>query len=252
MPHAARKVSASGYYHVVPKGSRNQIVFEDDSDRSCYVQLLADAKKLYNIKLHAYCLMSNHIHLAVEDPEHSLSAFLKYVNERYAMYFCDKTDNTGGVFVKHTWSEPIETDAYLLCALRYIHANPTAAGICPASTYEWSSAKDYLGRRSGITDTTTLLNMLGGIHGFIEWSKAAKGTALPFPTSSLRFHLSDDEALRIARAILGEDKRLTATLCAEEQREVIQLLHQRLFSSTQIARIVGISPKRVRTQLGLV
>lgn len=126
VPHAARKRSASGFYHVVPKGMSGQIIFESDSDRSLYIKLLTEAKALHDVAIHAYCLMSNHVHLAVEDPKEHLSDFMKYVHERYGTYFAGKTGRTGGIFRTPFWSEPIETDTYLLCAVRYVHAHPVS------------------------------------------------------------------------------------------------------------------------------
>ena len=240
MPKAARVKSASGYYHVVPKGIADQLIFEDDLDRSMYLELLRKAKTEVGIKLHAYCLMSNHVHLVVEDEHDMLSEFMKYVTERYAMYYAKQIGRTGGVFRKPFWSEPIESDEHLLSAVRYVHANPAAAGICPASAYEWSSAKDYLGRETEITDTETVLDMLGGRDGFIEFSKPSHTTATPFPGSSLTNHLSDDEALAIAKAVLG-DTGINLSACDRGvQSAGIVELFQRGFSVPQIARITGV------------
>lgn len=240
MPKAARQRSESGYYHVVPKGIADQLIFENDDDRSMYLELLRKAKAETDVKIHAYCLMSNHVHLVVEDERGKLSEFMKYVTERYAMYYAQQIGRTGGIFRKPFWSEPIESDEYLLCAVRYVHANPSAAGICAASRYEWSSAKDYLGRQTEITDTEMVLEMLGGRAGFIEFSKPSNATALPFPKSGLAHHLSDDEALVIAKAILG-DTGINLAACDKASRDAgIALLSERGFSVPQISRITGV------------
>ena len=241
MPHIARQKGESGYYHVVPKGIADQLIFENDDDRSMYLELLRKAKAETGVKLHAYCLMSNHVHLVVEDPGGKLSEFMKYVTERYAMYYAKQIGRTGGVFRKPFWSEPIESDEYLLCAVRYVHANPAAAGICAASHYEWSSAKDYLGRSTEITDTSMVLEMLGGREGFIEFSKPSNATASPFPGSRLSGHLSDDEALVIAKAILG-DMGINLAACDKAARAAgITLLAEKGFSIAQISRITGVA-----------
>ena len=246
MPHIARQVSASGYYHVVPKGIADQLIFEDDMDRSLYLELLRKAKAETGIKVHAYCLMSNHVHLVVEDEHGKLSEAMKYLTERYAMHFAGQTGRTGGVFRKPFWSEPIESDEHLLCAVRYVHANPAAAGICAASAYEWSSAKDYLGRESEITNPDMVLGMLGGQEGFVEFSQLANATALPFPGSMLSNHLSDDEALAIAKGILGPGGVNLAACDKEARHAGIRLLSERGFSIPQIARITGVSKATCR------
>ncbi|MDO5106864.1 MAG: transposase [Coriobacteriaceae bacterium] len=241
MPHIARTKSESGYYHVVPKGIADQLIFEDDLDRSMYLELLRKAKAEAGVKLHAFCLMSNHVHLVVEDEHDKLSEFMKYVTERYAMYYAQQIGRTGGIFRKPFWSEPIESDEYLLCAVRYVHANPAAASICPASAYEWSSAKDYLGRSTEVTDTGMVLDMLGGRDGFVEFSKPSHTTATPFPGSSLTNHLSDDEALAIAKAVLGADG-INLAACDKSVRIAgITVLAERGFSIAQISRITGVA-----------
>ena len=240
MPKTRRVISGSGYYHVVPKGIANQLIFENDLDRSLYLELLRKAKAETGVKIHAYCLMSNHVHLVVEDQDGKLSEFMKFVTERYAMHYAQQIGRTGGIFRKPFWSEPIESDEHLLCAVRYVHANPAAAGICAASQYEWSSAKDYLGRSTEITDTEMVLDMLDGRDGFIEFSKANNATALPFPGSGLAHHLSDEEALAIAKNILGADGVNLAACDAETRAASIALLAERGFSITQISRLTGI------------
>ena len=245
MPHAARKKSASGYYHVVPKGIHDQIIFENDTDRRIYLELMRQAKKETGLRIHAYALMSNHVHFVLEDEHDMLSAFMKMIDERYGKHVAEETGRKGGILVRPFWSEPIETENYLLCAVRYVHANPAVAGICPASAYEWSSAKDYLGR-SGITDTSMVLDMCGGVQGFIRFSQPENGTLLPFPGSRLKNHMGDEEALVVAKQILGQNPQGLLALDKEKRNEGIRLMLQRGFSQNCIARLTGIGRKVIR------
>lgn len=248
MPHTAREISGSGYYHVVPKGIADQLIFENSANRKLYLELLEKVKHEYALRLHAYVLMSNHVHLLLEDPKCNLSDAMKYLHERYAMYYAELIGRTGGIFRKPYWSEPVTTDNHLLCALRYIHANPVAAGLCRASAYDWSSAKDYLGR-DGITDTQMVLSMLGGRNGFIEWSKAKNGTAIPFIGSKLKGHMTDDEALIVAREILGNGDTSLCGVHGEKRHNAILLLHERGFTNNQIARITGLGRNTISRAL---
>ena len=240
MPHRARVLSESGFYHVVPKGIADQTIFLSDEDRYAYLTHLAQAKRDYGLLIHAYCLMSNHVHLAVQDPKRNLSEALKYVHENYARHYAHKIGRTGGVFRKPYWSEPIEDGKRLACAVRYIHNNPFAAGICSASEYEWSSVKDYLGLRKGdLTYTSTILDMAGGVKGFVEFSRASSATAVPFEGSRLRAHLGDDEAYRLAEGILGHKPNIGATV------DTAHILKSRGFSQKQIMRITGLGKNQV-------
>ena len=249
MPKAARKRSESGYYHVVPKGIAGQTIFGDDQDRRLYLKWLAEAKAETGFVLHSYCLMGNHVHLAIEDPSDRLSEAMKYVHERYGMYYSEKIGRHDGAFRKPFWSEPIEDDGRLLCTVRYIHANPAAAGICSASAWPWSSIGDYLGKDDpendgpavpGLVETSVALDLLGGRKGFVEWSLPDRLTALPFSDSALKNHLTDDEAIRLATAILGHDPRRGCTM--EEAR----LLLARDFNVRQIERVAGVSRYRLQ------
>lgn len=244
MPHAARKRSESGFYHVVPKGIHDQSIFEDDGDRRFYIRLLAHAAREHNILIHAYCLMSNHVHLLLEDRDDSISSFMKFIDERYGSYFAEKTGRKGGIFVRPLWSEPIESEAYFLCAIRYIHANPAAAAICRASKYEWSSAKDYLGR-AGIAFTETALALLGGREGFVEWSRATNSTALPFPSSKLKKHLSDDEFQRIATCILGYDVTSLSRCVPDQQKRDLKVLVDRGLPISLLSRLTGLGRSEI-------
>lgn len=247
MPKAARKKGESGFYHVVPKGIADMILFEDDGDRSLYLKWLREAKDEAGIMVHAYCLMSNHVHLVLEDRDDHMAEALKYVHERYGAYYAEQVGRRGGIFRRPFWSEPIESDEHLLCAVRYVHANPTAAGICPAAAYEWSSAKDYLGRSGGVTDSELVLDMCGGRDGFVSFSRASNMTAWAFPGSRLRSHLTDEEALRMAKEIVGKEKlQGFASLSRDERCDVVVLLTSRGFQTNQIARMVGMSESYVR------
>ena len=248
MPHQARKKSETGFYHVVPKGIADQLIFQDGADRELYLKLLAEAKEEYQIILHAYVLMSNHTHLLVQDPNDALGDAMKYVHERYGMYYSGKIGRTGGIFRKPYWSEAIGTDAHFLCAVRYIHANPAAAGICAASSYDYSSAKDYLGRK-GIADTGMALDMLGGREGFIEWSQSAKSTFHAFPGSKLTGHLSDSEALVICQAIMRCANTSLVGASADERAMTVRMLNERGLNVSQMARITGLGRSTVQRDL---
>ena len=85
MPHAARQKGESGFYHVVIKGDGGQVIFEDEPDRRRFLKYIGVALEEHPVELHAYCLMGNHVHLLVRDTQDNLSAFMKKLDESYAM-----------------------------------------------------------------------------------------------------------------------------------------------------------------------
>ena len=240
MPHTQRKRSESGFYHVVAKGDGAQIIFEDNSDRRLYVDILAKTIDEFKIKLHAYCLMSNHVHLLVQDEQRELSGFMKKLSETYAMHFSRKTGRVGRVFQRPFWSEPVESDAYFLCALRYIHANPEPAGICKAKDYPWSSYQDYLSG-SAFVEVEFARELLGGIRRFEEFSASGGSYAKPFTDSKLSRHHNSDELVNIAINLLGRETLNNLRAMSPEARKPhIALLHAHGFTKAEIARITGL------------
>ena len=249
MPHAQRKKSETGFYHVVLKGDGSQVIFESDADRRRFIAELEGALENHDVDVHAYCLMSNHVHLLVEDREGVLSQFMKRLGERYAMYFRKVTGRVGHVFQGRFWSEPVESDEYFLAALRYIHANPEPAGICNARDYRWSSYGDYVGKGS-LTKTDLALGLLGGAAGFEQFQAPGGSFAKPFPNSKLARHLSYDGLTRIAVKILGRGTlNSLKAIPPKERNPHIEKLSRAGFTDSQIARITGIGQSVIHRTL---
>ena len=206
MPRSARERSESGFYHVVAKGNGGQNLFEDASDFRAFLELAAAAAEKRGVLIHAYCLMSNHVHLLLEDRGNRLSDFMKSLTTGYAMRFNAKTGHIGHVFQQRFKSQPVESEAYLLQAARYIHNNPAKAGICPADEYLWSSYHEYVsGIRGasgvqGIATVALVLGMCGGREGFRAF-QAESGDDYRF---GQRSRVTDAEAREVARRILGD------------------------------------------------
>ena len=249
MPHTSRKRSESGFYHAIVKGDGEQIIFESDKDRVRFLHATETAVQDFDVRLHAYCLMSNHVHFLVEDPRGNLSPFMKQLNERYAMYFSETTGRIGHVFQRPFWSEPVGSNEYFLSALRYIHNNPEVAGICPASDYRWSSYQAHL-TESPLVEVAFTRNLLGGVRRFEEFSAAPCNQVLPFPESKLKCHLSYDELLRIAWSTIGRETLNTLkAIPPQERAPLIRALREAGLSVREIARFSGLGRSSVRAAL---
>ncbi len=138
MPRSARMKSKTGIYHVMLRGINRQDIFEDEED---YMKMLSCLEGLVKRRdengqlqpplctIYAYCLMSNHIHLLVRERDNNLSEIVKRIGVVYAYYFNKKYGRYGHLFQDRFKSESVETSAYFLTLLRYIHQNPLKAGI---------------------------------------------------------------------------------------------------------------------------
>lgn len=143
MPRQARKVSSTGYMHVIVRGIGKQLLFEDHYDYQHYISLLERFCMETGVRVCAYCLMDNHVHMLISGDVDKIALMMKKLGVSYSGYFNHKYDRVGHLFQDRYKSEPVEDEAYLLTVFRYILQNPQKAGICRASGYAWSSYGAY-------------------------------------------------------------------------------------------------------------
>lgn len=128
-------------------------LYYDHSDRIKYIDILVKVREKFGFRLHAYCLMTNHTHLLVEDRGCCISEAMKSVGIRYAAFLNKKANRVGSLFQDRFRSEVIDSERQFLACARYIHNNPVKAGICQRpEAYKWSSYREYIGK-----STTKLL-----------------------------------------------------------------------------------------------
>ena len=153
MARQIRKKSGTGIYHVMLRGINRQDIFEDDEDYLQMVSILRGQSERYDEKglrlssfciFYAYCLMSNHLHLLIQEREDSVSNIVKRIGVTYAHYFNKKYERNGHLFQDRFRSEPVDNIEYFVTLLRYIHQNPLKAGIVEnINAYPWSSWTEY-------------------------------------------------------------------------------------------------------------
>jgi len=150
-------------YHVIARGNEQCEVFRDDSDRELYLRRLAHYQSRFRFRLYAYCLMANHVHLALEAGPVSLSRVVLALHGSYAQAFNQRHQRVGHLFQGRYKALLVPKTSYLLALVRYIHENPVKAGIvCEPRLYRWSSDRFYRGERApDWLDTRGLLELLG-------------------------------------------------------------------------------------------
>lgn len=146
MPRLPRLHVPGGYYHVYARGNGKQDIFLDSYDRLHWEKLLSEGLQRHNHYVHAYCWMTNHIHIAIQAGEKPLSRFIGTLLSRYAKGFNRKRRRSGHVFERRHGEILVKDDSYLLELVRYIHQNPKRAGIVSrVNDYKWSSHHAYVG-----------------------------------------------------------------------------------------------------------
>jgi putative transposase len=162
MVRQPRKRCESGFYHVTLRGVNRGDIFLDKEDCQRFLHTLEQKKRHQEYVLYGYCLMSNHVHLLVQEKEDTISRIMSRIGTSYAKCFNQKYNRTGHLFQGRYGSECIEDDQYLLTVIRYIHNNPVKAGLVKeAEAYKWSSIHAYMNdqQANGLVDTEFILGM---------------------------------------------------------------------------------------------
>jgi len=137
-----------GLYHVILRGNAQQDIFFTDDDRQAFYDLLGEGSQRFGYRIHAFCLMTNHIHLAIQTSEKPLSQSLHNLSFRYTRYVNKTQNRAGHLFQGRYKALLVDADSYLLELVRYIHLNAVRAGLVrEAIDYPHSGHTGYLGKR---------------------------------------------------------------------------------------------------------
>lgn len=147
MPRSRRLHVPGAFYHVTLRGNHRQKIFFTGRDRLLFEELTAEVLERFTARLHAYCWMTNHVHMLLQVSDTPLGRLMLRIAGRYARTVQRHLGTTGHLFEKRYYPVLIDADEYLLELLRYIHLNPVRARLAPhPSAYPWSSHHAYLGR----------------------------------------------------------------------------------------------------------
>ena len=148
MARSLRLHVPGGFYHVTLRGNHRCPVFYAARDRDLLDRIVERSLKELNARLHAYCWMTNHIHLLLQVADAPLGQIMQRIASHYARVVQQNLQTTGHLFERRYHALLVDADNYLLTLLRYIHFNPVRAGLArDPALYPWSSHCVYLGLR---------------------------------------------------------------------------------------------------------
>lgn len=141
MPRKPRMYLAGIPAHIVQRGNNRDACFFSDDDYLFYLEVLAQGLRRYHVKLHAYCLMTNHVHLLMTpDDETGISCVMQHIGRRYVQYINLTYKRSGTLWEGRHKASLVDADNYLLKCYRYIEMNPVAASMVKTpEQYRWSS-----------------------------------------------------------------------------------------------------------------
>ncbi len=172
-----REKSSTGIYHVLAQGAGNHELFLDDEDYQVFVEYLArlmkeawaeddDPDRPY-FHTYAYCLTPKQFRLIVKEEKYQVSAIMQSISQLYSRYFSSKYGSYGPLYRRRYYSEPINDEAQLETAMRYVHQEPLRQGLnleeqrieritrketsgADLDEYPWSSWHEYVGLGSDL------------------------------------------------------------------------------------------------------
>ena len=222
MPRKPRMYLAGIPAHIVQRGNNHDACFFSDDDYLFYLDVLGQGLRRYHVKLHAYCLMTNHVHLLMTpDDESGISRVMQHIGRRYVQYINMTYRRSGTLWEGRHKASLVDADNYLLKCYRYIEMNTVAA--CMVGTpeqYRWSSYNLHAwGKPNEIIREHYLYEQLGSSSDLKQYTyRELFKTQLPnedlhvikesmkfnYPLGSERFKEQIESAL--GRAV-GQNKR---------------------------------------------
>lgn len=250
MARTARKKSNSGVYHIVLRGINKQTLFYDDEDKEVLLNRIKLVKEKVDYDVYSFCFMSNHIHLLLREKEVSVGNIMRRIISSYVFWYNSKYERVGNLFQDRYNSEPIENDAYLLCAVRYIHQNPLRAGnVKSVDEYKWSSYSAYLNNARNIIEKNPVLSMLQGDEGYIEFMAETETNKFIEPTE--HFKITDSKLIKKITTLLNIDNITQIYSFSRKEWDAIvkQVMQIEGGNPYQVSRVTGIPMGVIRTIL---
>lgn len=160
--------------HVVQRGNDRSACFFEDRDRVVYLRALREAAVRYDVLVHAYVLMTNHVHLLVTPQVMgAVSRMMQSVGARYVWHVNHTRERTGTLWEGRYKACVVERDRHVLAVCRYIDLNPVRAGmVMHPANYRWSSYAELAGlRRAAWIVPHPSLEQLGVVPGpaYAKW-----------------------------------------------------------------------------------
>jgi putative transposase len=164
MPRPRRVVLPSVPLHIIQRGNNRVPCFASANDYLVYLDMLRECAFDCGCAVHAYVLMTNHVHLLLSPSDgDSVSMMMKRLSCRYVLYFNRRHDRTGTLWEGRFHSSLVQDERYLMICHRYIELNPIRACMVAApSEYPWSSyLGNALGRQNDLLTPHSVYTRLG-------------------------------------------------------------------------------------------
>ncbi|WP_343751539.1 transposase [Lentibacillus halophilus] len=151
MGRPRRAWHSNGYYHITMRGNNRQNIFIDHVDINEYYRILNGVYYKYPFEVHAYCIMTNHVHFLLRSPHVSLGTLMSLINKRYSDYYRHRYHFTGQIYQNRYYSKEVPLPGGMVEVSDYIHRNPIETEVPMVSQlhmYPYSSFPLYYHQRT--------------------------------------------------------------------------------------------------------
>lgn len=250
MPRPLRLHVPAAFYHITLRGNHRQDIFFSPRDRDQLDEIVSEVMGRFDARLHAYCWMTNHLHMLMQVGDIPLGRIMLRIASRYARALQTRFHTTGHLFERRYHAVLVDADSYLLELLRYIHLNPVRARMVEKpDDYPWSSHAVYLGQRDAPWVTTTMaLSMFHGeyiqaVAAYQRFVHAEPATGSPLQAcnpNDLRILGSDDFAARLLGAAWRPRSHKTLAMLIDEACAEFGVNRDALFAASRARHLTRI------------
>lgn len=214
----------------------------DPPMRDFICEALAAVQRRCDVKLFAFVIMPNHLHLVVQQGDYPLDRFMQPLLTRVAMRVQLKYELLGHVFGRRYWCHPCLTTDYLQTCIAYVHRNPVRAALCAiAEEYKWSSAGFYAGGENPAAVVVEPPTPVAE-HPYTTALRAARHDLVDFQPTRKIEHIVAQTIRRFAADIDVDLLRaLRGTVAARIRRECIREAVRAGYRNVQIAKFLCVS-----------
>jgi len=147
---------------VLARGVRRERIFYRQEEYRTYLGLLREACERFGLRVVAYVLMPNHVHLLLRVGEVPLGRAMQFLQGNFARWYNRRYGYAGHLFQGRYGARLCEDEGYLWALVRYIHANPVRAGLAAdPRRYRWSSFREYATGRWKVVSEVDARQLLG-------------------------------------------------------------------------------------------
>ncbi len=254
-----RSISTLKLYHVYSRGINKDPIFASDKEKFFYMECLREALENSTVKLYAYCIMSNHVHLILYGDLEDIGELMQQTQGKYGTTYNFFHNRTGHVFQGHFKSKPVNSEGYFWAVIRYIHQNPVKANLVTSvERYRFSSFMEFRSYNKdksmiNIDSVKLVIRKFGNFKAFLEFHSEEDFLLY----DDIEEEMLEQEKYRIAHAQrraleeFGLQSLQDLSWNKAGRAEMIELLKNEYhFTVSQICEMTGLTRYRVIKSLG--